>query len=107
MTEATLDRALAALVDPTRRSLVRRLARGPARVTDLAFSYPMSLNAVSKHIKVLESAGLVVRRRVGREHILRLRARPIRDVHAWSAGFERFWSGRLDALESQLAADEG
>jgi DNA-binding transcriptional ArsR family regulator len=97
-----LDRAFAALSDGTRRAIVERLARGPARVTDLADRFPMSLNAVSKHLKVLENAGLLRRRRSGREHHLALRAAPLREVARWASRYERFWNQKLDALGAFL-----
>src|SRR5450432_49413 len=99
-----LDLAFAALADPTRRRIIARLARGQARVTDLAQPFDMSLNAVSKHLKLLERAGLVHRQRIGREHILRLRAAPLRAVTQWASRYERFWNQRLDALGQFLAA---
>jgi DNA-binding transcriptional ArsR family regulator len=102
---STLDLAFAALADPTRRRIVARLACGSARVSDLATPFDMSLNAVSKHLKVLERAGLVHRQRRGREHFLRLRAAPLREVTAWTSKYERFWSERLDALGQFLAQD--
>ena len=95
---SNLDLAFAALSDPTRRRIVAKLTRGEIRVTDLALPFDMSLNAVSKHIKVLEGAGLVRRTRVGREHYLRLRAQPLREVARWTSQYERFWTQRLDAL---------
>ena len=95
---SNLDLAFAALADPTRRRIVAKLTRGETRVTDLALPFDMSLNAVSKHIKVLEGAGLVRRTRVGREHYLRLRAQPLREVARWTSQYERFWTQRLDAL---------
>ncbi|MHB8678698.1 MAG: ArsR/SmtB family transcription factor [Rudaea sp.] len=95
---SNLDLAFAALADPTRRRIVAKLTRGETRVTDLALPFDMSLNAVSKHIKVLEGAGLVRRTRVGREHYLRLRAQPLREVVRWTSQYERFWTQRLDAL---------
>ena len=98
-----LDRAFAALADPTRRRIVARLARGQARVTELAEPFEMSLNAVSKHLKVLERAGLVHRQRNGREHFLRLRPVPLRQAATWLARYERFWTERLDALGEFLA----
>ncbi|MDR3388846.1 MAG: metalloregulator ArsR/SmtB family transcription factor [Rudaea sp.] len=105
----TLDLAFTALADPTRRRIIARLSRGDARVGDLAQPFAMSLNAVSKHIKLLERAGLVHRRRVGREHFLRLRPAPLRAVTQWAARYERFWAERLDALGQFLAstADQG
>jgi DNA-binding transcriptional ArsR family regulator len=95
---SNLDLAFAALADPTRRRIVARLTRGEVRVTDLAAPFAMSLNAVSKHVKVLERAGLVRRARLGREHYLRLRAMPLREVARWTSQYERFWTQRLDAL---------
>ncbi len=95
---SNLDLAFAALADPTRRRIVAKLTRGETRVTDLALPFDMSLNAVSKHIKVLEGAGLVRRTRVGREHYLRLRAQPLREAARWISQYERFWTQRLDAL---------
>lgn len=98
-----LDLAFSALADPTRRRIVARLTRGEVRVTDLAHPFRISLNAVSKHIKVLERAGLVQRQRIGREHYLRLRAIPLRGIVQWVSQYERFWNLRLDALGEFLA----
>jgi DNA-binding transcriptional ArsR family regulator len=95
-----LDAAFSALSDPTRRSIVERLARGPRRVTELAEPFEMSLAAVSKHIQVLERAGLVKRTREGREHVLSLDARPMREVARYASKFEKFWTERLDLLEA-------
>lgn len=78
-----LDEALHALADPTRRAILRRLVRGEARVTDVAAPFRMSLNSVSKHIRVLERARLVVRRRKGREHVLSFRPDALGEVRAW------------------------
>lgn len=102
----SLDLILYALADPTRRRIVERLMRGAARVTDLAAPFSMSLNGVSKHLKVLESAGLLRRNCTGREHRLSLRAEPIRRIRTWSNQFERFWTDRLDALASQLESEK-
>ena len=87
-----------ALSDPTRRAIVERLSRGPTRVTDIAAPFDMSLNAVSKHIKVLEAAQLVRRTRQGREHTLELDPAPLRNVSRWASEIERFWSARLDRI---------
>ena len=95
---SALDLAFAALADPTRRRIVARLTRGETRVSDLAQPFDMSLNAVSKHIKVLEQAGLVRRERLGREHYMRLRAAPLKEIARWTSQYERFWNQRLDAL---------
>jgi DNA-binding transcriptional ArsR family regulator len=99
---ASLDRAFAALSDPTRRAIVGHLARSSARVTDIAERFPISLNAVSKHLKVLEGAGLVKRRRAGREHHLELRPAPLREIARWTSHYERFWNQKLDALSAFL-----
>src|SRR5579871_5152981 len=95
-----LDDVLSAVADPTRRAILDRLARGPLRVTDLAQPLPMSLAAVSKHIQVLERAGLVRRSRRGREHVLELEAKPLRAVARWANRYERFWTERLDRLQA-------
>src|SRR5439155_8661075 len=104
MTE--IGNVFAAVTDPTRRAIIDRLARGPARVTDVAAPFAMSLNAVSKHIKVLERAGLVRRARRGREHTLQLNAAPLRDVARWAHRYERFWTERLARLETFFASKE-
>jgi DNA-binding transcriptional ArsR family regulator len=88
-----------ALSDPTRRAIVERLMRGPHRVTDVAAPFDLSLNAVSKHIKVLEAAGLVRRTRQGREHTLELDPAPLREVARWASEVALFWSERLDRIE--------
>jgi DNA-binding transcriptional ArsR family regulator len=96
---ATNEAVWSALSDPTRRAIVERLTRGPTRVTDVAAPFDISLNAVSKHIKVLEAARLVRRTRQGREHTLELDPAPLREVARWASEIERFWSARLDRLE--------
>jgi len=100
---AQLDCVYAALADPTRRKMLRTLARGDACVSDLAIGHPISLQAVSKHVRVLERAGLVRRRREGRNSYLQLRVAPLRAAVAWLDGCERSFSGSLDALEDLLA----
>jgi DNA-binding transcriptional ArsR family regulator len=97
--QATTEPIWAALADPTRRAIVERLTRGPTRVTDVAAPFAMSLNAVSKHIKVLEAARLVRRTRQGREHTIELDPAPLREVARWASDVERFWSERLDRIE--------
>jgi DNA-binding transcriptional ArsR family regulator len=101
-----LDHTLTALADPTRRAILERLARGEARVTELADPLPMSLNGVSKHIRVLERAQLVQRRRAGREHFLSLNAQPLDEVTAWVAERRAVWTARLDALSELLRAED-
>jgi DNA-binding transcriptional ArsR family regulator len=98
-----LDRVIIAIADPTRRAIIGRLARGPARISDVAARFPMSLTGVCKHIRVLERAGLVHRTRHGRENTLELRAEPLGDVARWVSMYERFWNTRLDRLEKFFA----
>ena len=90
----------AAVADPTRRAILDRLSNGEARVTDLAEPFDMSLAAVSKHVRTLEQAGLIRRERRGREHVLRLDARPLRQAAKWTSRYERFWNERLDRLQA-------
>jgi len=98
-----LDRVFAAISDPTRRAILDRLRHGPARVTDVAEPFEMSLAAISKHVRTLERAGLVRRARRGREHTLMLDARPLRRAVRWTFRYERFWNERLDRLEAFFA----
>ena len=87
---------------PPAGTILRRLARGDANVGELAGRFPISFNGVSKHVKVLERAGLVERTVLGREHVLRLRAAPLRDAAEWLAHYRAFWEARLDALDELL-----
>jgi len=105
--EHSLDRVYAAISDPTRRGILAELRKGEANVCALAERFPMSLNGVSKHLKVLERAGLVERTVRGREHRLRLRAAPLRQAADWLQHYQAFWEARLDALEELLIADRG
>jgi DNA-binding transcriptional ArsR family regulator len=100
-----LDLVYSAIADPSRRAMLERLREGPARVSDLATPFDMSLNAVSKHLKVLERAGLVRRSVRGREHYLSLRAEPLSEAAEWLQGYRRYWEGRLDALEAYLTRE--
>jgi DNA-binding transcriptional ArsR family regulator len=100
--EPSLDSVYAAIADPTRRAILGTLARGEAQVTELAGRFPMSLNGVSKHIKVLERAGLVNRAVRGRQHWLRVNPSPLRDAARWLEHYQAFWEARLDALEALL-----
>jgi DNA-binding transcriptional ArsR family regulator len=102
--EPALDKVYGALADPTRRSILAVLARGDATVGGLVDQFPMSFNGVSKHVKVLERAGLVERRIQGREHRLRLRPAPLREAARWLDHYRAFWNTRLDALESLFVA---
>ncbi len=100
--EIRLNHTLLALADPTRRAILRALASGAARITDLAAPFDMSLNAVSKHVKVLERAGLVRRQVTGREHRVTLDPAPLDAVGAWVETQRAFWNTRLDNLETLL-----
>jgi DNA-binding transcriptional ArsR family regulator len=95
-----LDRVFSAVSDPTRRAILARLADSDARVTDVASAFPISLNSTSKHIRVLERAGLVRRRVRGREHILTLEAAPLAEAAAWIDHYHRFWSEQLASLDA-------
>ena len=97
-----LDGVYAALSHPVRRSLLERLRPGSAKVTELAAPYSMSLAAVSKHIRVLESAGLVRRKIIGREHHLVLEPSPLMGASNWLDSYRRFWEDRLDVLDARL-----
>jgi len=99
---AKLDRTFAALADPTRRRILAHLARGDQRVTSLARPHAMSLPAVSKHLRVLEKAGLLRRRRYGRVHEMRLQAKPLREAAQWVEEYRKFWEGSLDRLADYL-----
>jgi len=97
-----LNRTFAALADPTRRRLLEHLTQGDRCVTDLARPYAMSLPAVSKHLRILERAGLVRRRRNGRVHSLKLEAAPMKRASQWIEEYRRFWEGSLDRLDEYL-----
>ena len=103
---SSLDRTLTALADPTRRAILQRLTQGEERVTALAEPFAMSLNAVSKHIRVLERAQLVRRRRLGREHLLSFNPLPLDEAASWIAERRAIWTGRLDALEALLHVED-
>ena len=97
-----LDETLAAIADPTRRAILAQLANGDARVTDLARPFAISLNSVSKHIRMLERAQLVRRRRRGREHVLTLTPAPLDEAADLIAAQKRLWAWRLTELEKAL-----
>lgn len=105
LADRKLDETLIALADPTRRAILRRLAQGDARVTDLAKPFAISLNSVSKHIRLLERARLVERRKAGREHILRFRPEPLDFASEWIARQQAYWAGRLQALDDFLESE--
>ena len=104
--QANLDQTLMALADPTRRAILQRLSRGEARVTELAQPFDMSLNAVSKHIRILERADLVHRRTAGREHFLSFNRQQLDEVATWIEAQRAVWNARLDALEALLREED-
>lgn len=102
-----LSNTFAALADPTRRAILARLAEGETSVTELAQPFRMSLPAVSKHLKVLERAGLVERGREAQWRPCRLAPAPLRDVADWVTQYRKFWEGSLDRLDSYLREIQG
>jgi DNA-binding transcriptional ArsR family regulator len=101
-----LDDTLIALADETRRKILRQLAAGEARVTEVAAPFEISLNSVSKHIRLLERAGLVRRRVAGRDHFLSLEPKPFDELTQWMQRTREFWTSRLDDLEAALRAED-
>jgi DNA-binding transcriptional ArsR family regulator len=97
-----LSSTFAALADPTRRAILARLSLGETSVTDLASPFDMSMPAVSKHLKVLERAGLIARGREAQWRPCRLEAGPLKEAASWIEGYRRFWSAHVDALERHL-----
>jgi len=102
--DARLSRTFAALADPTRRAILARLKQGSLTVGEIAEPFEISLNAVSKHLKLLERARLLRREVRGREHYCSLDAAPIGEAEQWAAGYRAFWEKRLDALEQLVTA---
>jgi DNA-binding transcriptional ArsR family regulator len=102
MAALQLDETLGALADPTRRAILARLSLGEARVTEVAEPFAMSLNAVSKHIRVLESANLLRRRKAGRDHFLSITPAPLDEAAAWLDARRREWNARFDLLDAIL-----
>jgi DNA-binding transcriptional ArsR family regulator len=107
MLEGQLDRTFAALSDPTRRAIVERLADGEASVTELAAPFAMSLPAVSKHLKVLEKAGLISRGRKAQWRPCRLEPEPLKEASDWLEEYRRLWEERLDRLDEYLRTLQG
>ena len=100
--ESQLDRTLLALADPTRRAILERLTKGDARVTEISEPFEMSLNAVSKHLQVLERAGLIKREVKGRDHWLSFEGRPLSEASEWIDGYRQFWEQRIESLDHFL-----
>jgi DNA-binding transcriptional ArsR family regulator len=106
LTASQLDDVFVALADETRRSILARLSSGEARVTEVAAPFDISLNSVSKHIRILERARLVARRRSGRDHYLRLNPRPLMQAADWLQSRQQFWADRVQRLQALLAEDD-
>ena len=106
MSTETLNATFSALADPTRRAILARLASGEASVTELAEPFDMSLPAISKHLKVLERAGLIARGREAQWRPCRLEAGPLRSASEWLLSYQSFWKGSFDRLEEYLAEPE-
>jgi DNA-binding transcriptional ArsR family regulator len=102
MVDVSLDRVFAALADPTRRAIVERLQAGPLRVTEVAAPFPISLNAVSKHIKALETAGLARRTVAGRDHWIALEPAALASAGGWLDARRAFWERALDRVEAHF-----
>jgi DNA-binding transcriptional ArsR family regulator len=98
-----LDRIFSALADPTRRAILRALTRRPATINEIARPFSVSLNAVSKHVMVLERAGLLRREINGREHHCWIEPRPLHEAEQWLEYYRQFWEQRMDALEAYIA----
>ena len=102
-----LTDVLTAISHPTRRAIIGQLANGPARFLDVAKPFDTALNAVTKHLKLLERAGLIERRKRGREVFISLRGEPLRQVARWVNEYERFWNERLDRFERYFEDKKG
>ena len=100
--EVRLSRTLSALCDPTRRAIVGRLSKGSATAGQLAEPFSIGLPTISKHLRTLESAGLVLREREAQWHVFRLRAQPLAELNDWLQTYEAFWLGTLDSLHDYV-----
>lgn len=105
MVENRLDATFRALSDPTRRGMLASLALGEKSIGELAEPYAMSFAGASKHVKVLEDAGLISRRRSGRSHLISIDAKPLEEAERWMRRWEKFWNNRLDRLEALVESD--
>ena len=106
MVERRLDATFAALADPTRRGMLARLAAGECSISVLAEPYRMTFAGAAKHVGVLERAGLIERRKAGRQQLCRLKAEPLAEAEAWLRQWQRFWGESLDRLEALLAEEQ-
>lgn len=105
MVDNQLDITFSALADPTRRAMLSALTFGEKPVSELAEPYSMSLAGAAKHVEMLARAGLIERRKVGRQQLCRLKASRLKEASDWLAQWERFWTARLDTLEAELKRD--
>ena len=106
MVENRLDATFQALSDPTRRGMLASLALGDKSIGELAEPFAMSFAGASKHVKVLEGAGLIARRKVGRTHVISIEAKPLEEAERWLRQWEKFWNVRLDRLEAAIKRDK-
>ena len=106
MVEKRLDTTFHALADPTRRGMLASLALGEKSIGELAEPFRMSFAGASKHVKVLEDAGLIARRKVGRTHLISIDAKPLEEAERWMRQWERFWTKNLDRLEALIERDK-
>src|SRR5436309_3389420 len=106
MVEERLDTTFRALADPTRRGMLASLALGDKSIGELAEPLAMSFAGASKHVKVLEDAGLIARRKQGRTHLISIDARPLEEAERWMRRWEKFWNKRLDRLEALIERDK-
>jgi DNA-binding transcriptional ArsR family regulator len=107
MVENRLDATFQALSDPTRRGMLASLALGDKSIGELAEPFAMSFAGASKHVKVLEGAGLIARRKVGRTHVISIEAKPLEEAERWLRQWEKFWTMRLDRLQALVEGDKG
>jgi DNA-binding transcriptional ArsR family regulator len=106
MVENRLDTTFHALADPTRRGMLANLALGAKSIGELAEPFAMTLAGASKHVKVLEDAGLITRRKAGRTHVISIDAKPLEEAERWLRQWEKFWNVRLDRLEVLIERDK-
>jgi len=107
VTTAQLDRTFAALADPTRREILRRLSSGDATLTELAERFPVSIQAVAKHLKVLEGAGLITRGRMAQLRPAHIEGARLKEVADWIEGYRSFWEHGFERMETRLAGRPG
>jgi DNA-binding transcriptional ArsR family regulator len=106
MVEERLDTTFRALADPTRRGMLARLALGDKSIGELAEPFAMTFAGASKHVKVLEEAGLIARRKQGRTHLISIDAKPLEEAERWMRQWEKFWNVRLDHLEALIEREK-